>query len=132
MTDEEDDLSLLGETLLLDLSFSLELDLALDDDFAEEEDFTFPAELLLDLGGFAELLDFTLLLESVSERGMTEEEDRSSSFGETLLLLSSPHATRKTPNIREIATHFVLAMTFRIRTPSPQWSDLSFDKYNLS
>ena len=128
----EEDYSSFGASLLLDKSFSLELDLALDDDFAEEEDFTFPAELLLDLGGFAELLDFTLLLESVLERGMTEEEDGSSPSGAALLLLSSPHATRKKNNIREIATHFVLAKTFRIRTPSSQWSDLSFDKCNHS
>jgi hypothetical protein len=102
-----------------------------EDEFVEEEDFSSSTELLL---------DFTLLLDSGSESGMTDEEDGSSSFGATLLLLSSPHAARNAPNIKEIATTthsswqapFVLAMTFRIRTPSPQWSDLSFDKCNHS
>ena len=50
-----------------------------------EEDFALPL-LLLD---FAELL-----LDFGSEPGMTEEEDSSSSFGATLLL-SSPHAARR-------------------------------------
>ena len=108
---EEDDSSSFGTTLLLDKSFSLELDSAPDDEFSEEEYFSLTAELLL---------DFKLLLDSGSEPEITEDEDSSSSFGETLLLLSSPHAAKNAPNIKEIATHLVLAMTFRIRTPSPQ------------
>jgi len=64
----------------------------------------------------------TLLLDSGSEPGMTEEEDSpfsiedddstpGSSFGSADADDESSHAARNANNTREIATHFVLAMT---------------------
>ena len=122
---EEDDSSSFGTTLLLDKSFSLELDSAPDDEFSEEEYLSLTAELLL---------DFKLLLDSGSEPEITEDEDSSSSFGKTLLLSSSPHAASVSVKgnkkaARDCHHHALLvagfalrliAMTFRIRTPSPQ------------
>ena len=72
----------------------------------------------------------TLLLDSGSEPGMTEEEDSpfsiedddstpGSSFGSADADDESSHAARNANNTREIATHFVLAMT-RWMDPIPR------------
>lgn len=58
-----------------------------------------------------ELPCFSALLDSGSEPGMTEEDERELSASDGDHESSSPHAARNTHNIKEIATHFVLAMT---------------------
>ena len=54
---------------------------------------------------------FSALLDSGSEPGMTEEERELSASDGDYESPSSPHAARNAHNIKEIATHFVLAMT---------------------
>ena len=131
--------------------FTLLLDSEAEPGMAEEELFT----LLLDSEaepGMAEEELFTLLLDSETEPGMANEEDspRSKEDGSSLgtadadELQSSPHATsasvKGNKSVVRDGHHalFVagfalrlLAITFRIRTPSPQRPGILL-KYNLS
>ena len=85
-------------------TFWLLLDFGAEPTMTEEEDL--PLTLEEDFALPLLLLDFAeLLLDFGSEPGMTEEEDSSSSFGATLLL-SSPHAVRRSK--QDIATTAML------------------------
>jgi hypothetical protein len=144
VTTEEDDSATLNEDfakLLLDSSLALRMtdDELLDfselndSSFFEDEDFAFSLQLdpstnstgsSTGSGTFEELLDC----------GVTLEEDGSTPSGAALLLLSSPHAdnasikgnkktTKDCHHHALLVAGFalrLLAMTFRIRTPSPQ------------